>query len=448
MLNLTEEKIGPCLVSLNVEVEPARVDASMHDAAGRIARKVRIPGFRQGKAPYAVVLRTYGQQAVLEEAVHELGEEILREALTQQSIEPYDNPSLEIANPEPLTLKFTIPTKPSVDLGAYRALRVPAQAPEAISDARLIEALEQVRKKQATNAPTERPAQLGDLLRMDVKIDDGDKNILDRKDIEQQLAVGVTDVAPGFSDGLVGAVIGEARNFELPMPGDYEVAELAGHTLTVAATVHDIKEVQLPPLDDELAKSDGRFETLVELQADLRKNLEENAARIEQERYETELLRVAVEGAIIEFPDAMVEEELRLSLNELSRNVTQQGFTFEKWLELSDNSLSGLRISMRPTVEARLRSTLFLYNLAEHEGIKVEAADIDAAVGEELARYPKELHPQLQEIYAKEDARLTLALRLLHQRALGKLVSIAKGEGVLLPGDAALTASGEVLVAH
>jgi len=448
LLNLTEEKIGPCLVALHVEVEPARVEGAMHDAAGRIARNVRIPGFRPGKAPYAVVLRTYGQQAVLEEAVHKLGDEILQEVLTQQSIEPYDNPSVEIANPAPLKLKFTIPTKPSVDLGAYRALRVPAQAPEAIDDARLNVALEQVRKTQATHAPTERPAQLGDFVRMDFKIDDGEKNLLDRKDIERQLEAGVADVAPGFSEALVGATLGESRNFELAIPGGYEAAKLAGHTLTVAATVHDIKEVQLPPLDDELAKCDGRFETLAELKAELRKNLEENAARVENDRFEAEVLRIAVEGGKIEFPDAMAEEELRLSLNELARSVTQQGFTFENWLKLSDNSLSGLRATMRPGVEERLRSTLFLYNLAEREGIKIEAADIDAAVAEEMARYPEDLHPQFREIYAKEDARLSLALRLLHRRALDKLVSIAKGEGVLLPGDVAPAAPTEVLLAH
>ena len=448
MLNLTEEKIGPCLVSLNVEVEPARVQASLHDAAGRIARNVRIPGFRPGKAPYAVVLRTYGQQALLEEAVHKLGNEILQEALVQQSIEPYDNPSVEIANPEPLKLKFIVPTKPSVDLGAYRALRVPVQAPESIDEARLNLALEDVRKAQAAHAPTERPAQLGDLVRMDFKIDDGEKNILDRKDIERQLESGQVDVAPGFSEALVGAAIGETRHFELPMPADYEAAELAGHTLTVDVTIHDIKEVQLPPLDDELAKSDGRFETLDELKADLRKNLEENAERVEKNRYETEVLRLAVEGSKIEFPDAMVEEELSQSVNELARSVTQQGFTFENWLKMSENSMSGLRASMRPGVEARLRRTLFLYNLAEHEGIKVEAADIDGAVAEEMQRYPAELHAQLQEIYSKEDARLSLALRLLHQRALDKLVSITKGEGVLLPGDAAPAAPSEVLVAH
>jgi trigger factor len=449
LLNLTEEKIGPCLVALQVDVEPARTESAMHEAAGRIARSSRIPGFRPGKTPYAVVLRTYGQQAILAEAVTKLGDEILHEALTQQSIEVYDSPSVEIARPEPLQLKFTIPTKPSVDLGAYRALRIPVKVPEPIDDARLNEALEQVRKAQATHAPAERPAQLGDLVRIDFKIDDGDKTVLDRKDIERQLEAGAGDVAPGFSEALAGAAMGETRNFELAIPADYSAAELAGHTLAVVATVHDIKEVQLPPVDDELAKSDGRFETLAELQAELKKNLEENAARVEHERYETEVLRTAVEGAKIEFPDAMVEEELKLSLNELARSVTQKGFTLENWLRMSDTTLSGVRASMRPGVEERLRNTLFLYNLAEREGIRIEAADIEAAIAEEIARYPEEVRTQLKDIYAKQDARLSLAMRLLHQRALDKLVSIAKGEGVLLPGDAdAATRPSEVLVAH
>ncbi len=447
LLNLTEEKIGPCLVALQVEVEPERVDMAMHQAARRIAGAGRIAGFRKGKAPYYVVLRTYGKQTVLEEAVDKLGNEILQEAVTQQSITPYDNPSLEIVSQEPLKLKYTVPTKPIVDLGNYRALRIAPKPPEPVDEATVNESLAQIRKNQATHVPVERPAQMGDVLRLDVKIDAGEKTLLDRKEANVELQAGDEDVAPGFSAAMVGAVIGETRTFELKIPEDYVSEELHGQTLQVNTTVHDIKEVQLPPLDDELAKTIGKFDTLEEMRADLRKNLAENAARVEKNRYESEVLKAAVEGAPIEFPDVMVEEELRHSLNDLMRDVSAQGFTFENWLRMNNTTLDALRANLRPGVEERLRNSLFLYKLAEREGIKIESADIDTAIEAEAQKFPEDMQDTVRRVYNQENSRVSLGMRLLYHHALDKLVSIARGEAVLLPSDAEVNRPSEVLVA-
>ncbi|MCA1552838.1 MAG: hypothetical protein LC737_00510, partial [Chloroflexi bacterium] len=142
-----------------------------------------------------------------------------------------------------------------------------------------------------------------------------------------------------------------------------------------------------------------------------------------------------------------VEEELRHSLADLQRDVERQGFTVENWLRLNNLSVEGLRASMRPGIEERLRNTLFLYTLAEREGMKIEASDVDAAVEEEAAKYPEEMQGRVREAYTNENARTSLALRLLQRRALDRLVSIAKSEGVLLPGDETSRPS-EILIAH
>ena len=448
MLELSEEKIGPCLVALEVQVAPERVEHAMQDAAKRISEAGRIAGFRKGKAPYPVVLRTYGRQAVLQEAVDKLGNDILQEALKQQNIEPYDNSSLEVLSEEPLKLKFTVPTKPQVDLGNYRTLRVEPKAPEPISDERVAEALEQVRKSNATKAPVDRAAQMGDSLRVDLKIDAPDKNILNRTGAEVELQGGEEDLVPGFSAGMAGAKIGEAREFDLPMPEDFENTELAGRTLHVNATVHDIREVQLPALDDELAKTVGDFDTLDELRADIRQNLEENAERHAREQYEEEVLQAGLAQAHIEFPDVMVEEEVRHSLSDVMRDVGQQGVTFENWLRMNNLTMDSLRASLRPSVEDRLRRSLFLYNLAEREGLTIEPADIDAAVQQEAEKYPDEMQAEVRRVYGTENGRVSLGLRLLQRRAMDKLLSIARGEGVLLPGDEPAQRPSEVLIAH
>jgi trigger factor len=447
LLNLTEEKIGPCLVAIEVDVDAERVDSAMHVAAKRVSRTARIPGFRPGKAPYAVILRTYGRDALLHEAVDDLGNSVLKEILEQQSITAYDAPAVEIANHEPLKLKFTIPTKPVVDLGAYRALRLAEPDPEVISEEKVNEALEQIRRAQATFAPVERPVQMGDQVRLDFKIDAGEKMTLERKDVEREVKDGDTDVVPGFSAALVGMNMGETREFRLTMPDPYEVSELAGATVQCSATIKDIKEVQLPALDDDLAKTEGKFETLAELRDDVRKNLQENADRVRKEQFEADILAAAVNGSKIEFPDVMAEEELNHSIDDVKRSVSQSGFTWENWLRMNNTTEAQMRASMRPGVESRLRNSLFLYTAAEKEGIKIEAPDIDAMIEEEANRFPEDMREQVRDAFSTENSRLSLGLRLLHTRALEKLVAIVKGEGVVLPGDANAARPSEVLVA-
>lgn len=446
--NLTEEKIGPCLVALQVEVEQARVDGAMRNAAKRISQQLRIPGFRQGKAPYHVVLRTFGKDAVLNEAVEQLGNEVLTELLEQRGITAYDQPTLEVLKPEPLTLKYTIPTKPVVDLGGYRSLRIQPKAVETIDDDKTNKALEQMRKAHATNTAVERPAQMGDLVRMDLKIDSGDKTILDRKETDVQLQEGEEDISPGFSAAMVGAVAGETRHFELPVPESDTESGLAGQTLHVTATVHEVKEVQLPALDDELARTDGRFETLADLRADLQKNLQENAARRAEQEYEDEVLKAALEGATLEYPDKMVDDEVNHQISHLMSDVAGQGFTFENWLRMNNLSIESLRASIRPNAETRMRNSLFLYAVAEKEGIRIEALDIEGTIEEEANRYPEEMRPMVRDAYSGENARVSLGLNLLQRRTVAKLVSLAKGEGVLLPSDAEQSnRPSEVLVA-
>lgn len=447
MLNLIEEKIGPCLLSVQVEVEKERVDSALKQAASQLARQVRIPGFRAGKAPYHIVVNTLGKENVLSKAVESLGNELLKEITEQHGIKLYNEPQLEIVQPEPLKLKYTMATQPQVDLGNYRALRIEAKPPEPVADEQVNKAIEDIRKHHATQIPVDRPVQLGDALRMDLKAETEDKIWFERKDVEREAVIGENDFAPGFSEQIVGMNAGETRTFDSHIPTDFGNSDFAGKTLKCTVTVHDVREVELPPLDDELAKIAGEHETLEALRAELRKNLEESAKEREATRFGSETLQGALAGATIEMPDAMVEHEVMHELEEMMQNVQAQGFEFERWLQMNQTSLANLRAQLRPVAEARLKQSLFLYDLANREGIKVEEAAVDEVIDEEIELYPPDLQDQMRAMYAKEDARLSLALRLLQQKSLDKLLSIVKGEGVLLPSDVTAQPAQQVLIA-
>ncbi len=446
--NVTEEKLGPCLIAIQAELEPADVTTAMQQAARRIARQTRIPGFRQGKAPYAVVLRTIGKDALLQEAVEEVADGVLQKLLDERAINAYARPTLEIVKHEPLTLKYTISTRPVIDPGAYRSLRLEPKPAETIDDARVDKALAQLRRAHATLTAVEHPSEIGDMVNMDVKITSGDKTIIDRKATDVEMSEGEEDLTPGFSRAVIGLSKGEQRVFNLLVSEDDKESGLAGQTLNIDVTVHEVKQMTLPALDDELAKTDGRFETLAELRADLQKNLQENAQRAANDAFEDEVLKAAVEGAKIEFPDLMLDEEVNHEITHLQQDVAQQGFDFNQWLRMNNLSLDGLRNSMRPNSEARLRNTLFLYEIAEREGLKVQAADVETEIETLAARYSEDVRGYVRDMYKSDNARVSLGLNVLQRWTLERLVAIAKGEVVALPGDADANRPSEVLVAH
>lgn len=446
-LNLTEEKVGPCLVSVLVDVDAGRVESAMQAAARRIARETRIPGFRPGKAPYAVVLRTYGRDAVLTEAVDDIGDAVLREIVEQRQINLYDRPALEIVERDPLKLKFTISTRPVVDPGSYRSVRIEPKAAETIDEARVETALEQVRRRHATTTPVERPAQIGDVVRMDVRIADGESVLVDRKSTDVELIEGEEDITPGFSAAMAGIAKDESRTVDLLVPETDTESGLAGKTLNVQVTAYEVKSLSIPPADDELAKTDGRFETVAELRADLRKNLEENAARLAREAYEQDVLEKALDGARIEYPDRMVEREIDHEVEHLREDVAGRGFDFEQWLRMNNLTREALRANVRASAEQKLRTTLFLHEIADKENVQLGPEDVDAYVEEQAQRFPEEMRQMVYDTYKNDDARLGISLVLIQRRAIEKLTSIARGEGVLLLGDAEPARPSEVLIA-
>jgi trigger factor len=255
-LKVSAERLPQSQVALEIEVDPERVERSLEQAYRRLAQRTRVPGFRPGKAPRAMLERYLGRDSLMHEALDRLIPEVYRQAVEEQDLDPVDLPELELASTEPLVVRATVPVRPTVDLGDYRQLRVP-QEPVEVDPAQVEEALKDLQRRYATLEPVQRPVQWGDVLRADVIGSvDGDK-ILDQKDVEFQPREGVTLSLPGFAEKLIGLEKGVETELAVEVAPDHADARLAGKTCVYRVLVKEIKEEKLPPLDDSFARQVG-----------------------------------------------------------------------------------------------------------------------------------------------------------------------------------------------
>jgi len=423
MLKVTEERVGSCQAVLNIEVGEERVEAALRRASQRISRRVQIPGFRRGKAPYRVVLQSFGEETIYNEALKELVPEVYREALADREIEPFDQASLDVIQLKPLILRMTVPLEPIVELGDYRQIRL---APEEVNveEEEVNALLAQIQRENAQEVPVERPAKFGDCLIIDVEGSVDGRPIIKAEGERFVPAAGMPNPAPGFSEQLVGMKAGQEKEFSLIYPADYSDESLAGKEGTFRVFLHEVKEIRLPAIDDDLARTVGDFETLDELKERLRESLRAEAESEAQERFAEKVLAAVIAQAKIEFPPILLEREIDHMVEERVARLKRLGFTLEGYLKAIEKSEEEWREELRPQAEERLKRSLVLGKVAELEGIEVE----DAEVEEEIERRIQLLGDRAdaaRESLSLAPSRRNIALELYGRKALQRLVEIA-----------------------
>jgi trigger factor len=418
-------------MAMTIEVEDAEAEKALRNAARTLSRKFKIPGFRPGKAPYNVVVRLLGIEAVQEQAVEELGQKLYKQALEEKGIEPYASASLDEVTWNPLTLRLTIPMPPRVDLGAYRDVRLPPEE-VVVTDEQINQVLENIRKQNAMWQPVERPARLGDMITADIEATVGGQVVLKNEGREMILREDSRYPVPGFGQALVGMQPGEEKTFELPYPEDYYNRELAGQQATFHVLMDTIKEEVLPPVDDALAMSAG-YESLDLLREDIRAELLEQAQREANNRFVTTVMDRVVEGATVAFPPIMLEHEIDDMVKEQQQRLEQRGMSLEEFLKLRGQTEEDFRQELRPYAEKRLRQSLVLGGVVQAERLSVESSEIDEQIAS-LALSLDEEDDDLKEFLFSPLGKLSVGSDMLTRRALERLVAIAQGKAPeLLP---------------
>lgn len=417
-------------VTLTIEVEAAEVNKAVEQACKRLANRVSIPGFRKGKAPRMIVERHVGKDAVLQEAFDIVAPKALSKAFDEQKIDPVTRPSVDIETLEEgkdLVFKATVTPRPEVKLGDYKGLNVPKNEVN-ITDEDVEKQLKtfQDRQGKLVDAPEGAEVKDGDFTTLDFKgfVDGEAFDGGEGKDYPLQ--IGSNSFIPGFEDQLVGAKIGEERDVNVKFPEEYHAKELASKDATFKCTIRSIKTKELPAIDDELAKKVSKFETLDELKADIRKNLEENAERTAENDQKSAAIEMATNNITVDIPAVMIDNRVTAMIQEMAMRLEQQGMKLEQYLQYAGTDIAKLREQYRETAEKNVKTDLMLEEVAKAEDIKVEAKDLDEEVAAMAAAYGAT--PQQVQKIIKEQGRIgDLAASVLRKKTAQFIIdNIAK----------------------
>ena len=425
-MKVTTEQTPDCSAIVTVEVDEERVQSALKTAAQRISRIRPIPGFRPGKAPYAMVERVVGKELLLDEAIDGMAQEIYRQVIQDEKIDVYDSGKLDIVQKEPVILKYTIPTRPVVTLGDYHANHLKPNAIQ-VTDVEVDEVIERLRKEQAEMTPVTRAVQFGDLATVNIK---GGIEGLDQLDREGMQITIDKDKGPfPWVDQLVGANLNEARTVTYVYPDDASES-LKGKTATYAITVTDLKEPHLPELNDDFVKSISVLETIDQLKQRIRTNLYTEKEQEEASRFADLVLDTIVEQSQIAYPPSMMDDETDQDVARSKELATQLGLTWDKYLQLSGKDEAAYRIDVRPRAEKRLKRLLTLMQLAEDEQIQVADKEVDVEIDQRAQSAAEQggNAAQTRRALSSKESRHDIEFNLKLSKTVDRIVALAKGE--------------------
>ena len=310
-MKVTTEKLEKSRVALQVEVEPEMVERSMERAYRRIVNRANIPGFRRGKAPRFMVERVVGKAALLEEALEILVPDAYKQAVEEQNISALGQPQIEILQIEPaVSFKATVAVQPTVELGDYSQLSISSETPE-VTEEQVAQALEELRSRYAPWEPVDRPVSFDDLVTIDIQGESEGRPFLNQSAASYLVMKDWSVPLPGFPEQLLDMNKSDTREFVLMFPDDYPDKNRIGKSVNFKVTLSEIKEKQLPVLDDEFAKSVGTgFDSLEALKERVTQDLKSNVEREARGALENQVLDAVVGIARLEYPDILVDHEI------------------------------------------------------------------------------------------------------------------------------------------
>ena len=434
ILKIETQELEGRQVELTVEVPDDRVQAAKRSSAKRLSKDTRIPGFRPGKAPYEVIVSKFGEEVIFEEALEILGQEAYRESLEDAELDPYAPGSLEeVVSREPLVLRFTVPLVPEVELGDYREIRIPYEAPE-VTDEAVESMMEELRQRQALIEPVERPAEDSDLVVLDIhgvlvnEEDDEDVELVNQEGISVLVDEETDFPFLGIYEHLLGIVEGDEKTVEHTFPEDYAAEDLQNKPASFQLKCIGVKSRFVPEWSDDLAKSIGEFEDLLDLRIKVRESLTEQSTQEAESAYAEQVMEMVMEGAQVTYPPVVLENETDHLMRDLEMRLSSQNLAFDDYLKIEGKNVEEIRDELKPAAEERVSRGLVLGQVVEEENLEVDDEEITQEIDRMLEPLGDSGNDSLKEVFDTPEGRNRVGMDLLTKKAIDRLMDISKGE--------------------
>lgn len=392
-MSLQVEKLEKNMAKLTIEASAEDLEKAIEQAYQKQKKQISIPGFRKGKVPRQMVEKMYGKEVFYEDAANALIPDAYDKALEECEEDIVSSPKIEVTQIEagkPFIFTATVALKPEVKLGKYKGVKVDKIDTE-VTEEEVNAEIDRERENNARNITVEdRPVKDGDITTLDFEGFVDGVAFEGGKGENYPLTIGSGAFIPGFEEQLVGAEIGKEVEVKVTFPEDYQAENLKGKDAVFKCTIKEIKEKQLPELDDEFASEVSEFETLAEYKEDIKKNLEEKKAKDAKNAKEDAAIKAAVEVSEMEIPEAMLETQQRQMVDEFAQRITMQGLSMEQYFQFTGSSYQQMVEQVKPQAEERIKSRLVLEAIAKAENIEVTEED-----------YNKELET-MAEVYQME----------------------------------------------
>jgi len=422
-MKVSTEDLGDCQKLLTIEAEASELDKSLDQAYRHLVNEVNIPGFRKGKAPRAILVQRVGKSSLLEEALEHLVPQLYRQAIESEKLEPIAEPQIEIAETEPVIIKAKVPLKPEIKLGDYRSLKLEPGPAAKVTQKEITAALEQFRERQGAWIPSDRPVEFGDLVTLNIQADVEGKPWLSHKDILYEVNKESRSPVPGFASQLQGMEKNKESSFGLPIPDDYPLQEMRGKDAAFKVTVTEVKQKQLPELDDKLAQGVG-YDDLSDMKKKVGADLKADAEARQRSELRQKALDALVETSEIRYPPVLEDEEI----NELVKSEAQRlGFReVTDYLKKANKTAEEVEKELRPIAKRRLVQSLVLGKLAEEEKIEIGPSEVDNRI-EELAGAAEDKE-NAKQFFLLPQVRKSIEQSLRTQKTLDRLLQVAIGD--------------------
>ncbi|RSK14048.1 trigger factor [Streptococcus gordonii] len=410
---------------LTFTISQEQIKPELDHVFNSVKKTINVPGFRKGHLPRPVFNQKFGEEALYQDALNNLLPNAYEAAVKEAGIEVVAQPKIDVVSMEKgqdWTISAEVVTKPEVKLGAYKDLEVSVEVSKEVTDEDVDARIERERNNLAELVLKEGPAAEGDTVVIDfvgsvdgVEFDGG-------KGDNFSLGLGSGQFIPGFEDQLVGHKAGETVDVVVTFPEDYQAADLAGKEAKFVTTIHEVKEKEVPALDDELAKDiDEEVETLDELKEKYRKELAEGKEAAYKDAVESAAIDLAVENAeIVDLPEEMVHEEVHRSVNEFLGNMQRQGISPDMYFQITGTTQEDLHKQHEADAEARTKTNLVIEAIAKAEGFEASAEEIEAEISSLANDYNMEadrVRQLLSEDMLKHDITIKKAVEVITSTA-------------------------------